>query len=253
MRRPVYSKKLALGSFRAFSGGFYNHRSLENNNQETPFEFTDENYDEIKRILKKFPAELQTISDHLDMNGCPEAEQQLFDFECDEQGCQDLGGASDQCVRSDVLLYDVQPRARWQVSFTSVLNDSVHDQGLLRDHGHHHRETWHPQWGDDRGRPLHTTRSRVLGCVNNAPMMQVNNEWFYEDLTPENTALLLDKMREGTGFTPGPQIPERKNAEGPQGRTTLTNVDHKVHDRDFAQAKADWIKAKEAAAAQAKK
>mmetsp|Transcript_997 Transcript_997/g.965 ORF Transcript_997/g.965 Transcript_997/m.965 type:complete len:85 (+) Transcript_997:549-803(+) len=84
-------------------------------------------------------------------------------------------------------------------------------------------------------------------------MMQVNNEWFYEDLTPENTALLLDKMREGTGFTPGPQIPERKNAEGPQGRTTLTNVDHKVHDRDFAQAKADWIKAKEAAAAQAKK
>lgn len=81
--------------------------------------------------------------------------------------------------------------------------------------------------------------------------MQVNNEWFYEDLTPENTSALLDKMREGSGFHTGPQIPERKNAEGPQGRTTLKNVNNKLHERDFAKAKEDWVKAKEAAAAAA--
>lgn len=26
-----------------------------------------------------------------------------------------------------------------------------------------------------------------LGACANAPMLQVNNEWVYEDLTPENT------------------------------------------------------------------
>ena len=78
--------------------------------------------------------------------------------------------------------------------------------------------------------------------------MQVNNEWFYEDLTPENTAALLDKMMNDEDFTPGPQIPERENAEGPEGRTTLTDVKHVFHDRDFAKAKEDWEKAKEDAA-----
>lgn len=46
--------KLATPS-RDFSG-FYNHRNSDNNVDETPFEFTDENYVEIKRILNKFPS-----------------------------------------------------------------------------------------------------------------------------------------------------------------------------------------------------
>ncbi len=46
-------------------------------------------------------------------------------------------------------------------------------------------------------------------------MLQVNNEWFYEDLTPENTLELLENMKKGKGYKPGPQIKERKNAEGP--------------------------------------
>jgi len=32
-----------------------------------------------------------------------------------------------------------------------------------------------------------------LGACVNAPMMQVNNEWFYEDLDPENTVAMLKK------------------------------------------------------------
>lgn len=85
--------------------------------------------------------------------------------------------------------------------------------------------------------------------------MQVNNEWFYEDLTPENTALLLERMKQGEGFEPGPQIPERKNAEGPQGRTTLKDFEDVFHERDFAAAKEEWeaAKAAEAAAAAEKK
>ena len=35
-----------------------------------------------------------------------------------------------------------------------------------------------------------------LGACANAPMMQVNNEWVYEDLTPENVVKLLDDLKE---------------------------------------------------------
>jgi NADH dehydrogenase (ubiquinone) flavoprotein 2 len=41
---------------RSFSGIFVNHRSDEGNVEERPFEFTEENYKEVKRVLKKFPS-----------------------------------------------------------------------------------------------------------------------------------------------------------------------------------------------------
>ena len=43
-----------------------------------------------------------------------------------------------------------------------------------------------------------------LGACVNAPMLQVNNEWFYEDLTPETTVDLLKKWQAGEEPTPGP-------------------------------------------------
>ena len=33
-----------------------------------------------------------------------------------------------------------------------------------------------------------------LGACVNAPMMQVNNEWFYEDLTPEKVDQILEGL-----------------------------------------------------------
>ena len=50
-------------------------------------------------------------------------------------------------------------------------------------------------------------------------MLQVNGEWVYEDLTPENTIKLLEDLKKGTDKK-GPQI-DRNDCEGPQGRTTL--------------------------------
>lgn len=58
-----------------------------------------------------------------------------------------------------------------------------------------------------------------LGACANAPMLQVNGEWVYEDLTPENTVQLLENLKKGTDKK-GPQI-NRNDCEGPQGRTTL--------------------------------
>ena len=86
-----------------------------------------------------------------------------------------------------------------------------------------------------------------LGACVNAPMMQVNNEHFYEDLTPENVKAILDKFRKGELPTPGPQI-GRNKSEGPSGRTTLKEVKEQQFTRDFAKAKIDWEEARAKAA-----
>lgn len=91
-----------------------------------------------------------------------------------------------------------------------------------------------------------------LGACVNAPMLQINNERVYEDLTPENIIKLLDDLRAGKEVKFGPQN-HRKNSEGPHGRTSLTDVDSlqanaQIIDRNFSKAKEDWQKAKEAAA-----
>ena len=91
-----------------------------------------------------------------------------------------------------------------------------------------------------------------LGACVNAPMLQINNAWVYEDLTPENAISLIEDLRAGKDVKVGPQN-HRKNSEGPDGRTSLHNVEELVNkasifDRDFSKAKDDWAKAKEAAA-----
>lgn len=82
-------------------------------------------------------------------------------------------------------------------------------------------------------------------------MLQVNGEWVYEDLTPENTVELLENLKKGTDKK-GPQI-DRNDCEGPMGRTSLKvcdmifqgmNLTEEIrYERDFAKAKQDWEEA----------
>ena len=91
-----------------------------------------------------------------------------------------------------------------------------------------------------------------LGACVNAPMMQVNNEWFYEDLTPESTVNILEQFKKGEEPKVGPQI-NRNFSEGPLGRSSLHNPD-KVNvsfDRDFTTVKREWEEARAKAAAAA--
>jgi len=71
-------------------------------------------------------------------------------------------------------------------------------------------------------------------------MLQVNNEWVYEDLNEENIIELIETFKRGEEPKRGPQI-KRNDAEGPLGRTTLIDFDTEVkHTRDFGAAKQEW-------------
>lgn len=60
-----------------------------------------------------------------------------------------------------------------------------------------------------------------LGACVNAPMVQINYD-FYEDLTPESFARLLDEFVAGRTPKPGPQVDRQLSAPA-GGPTTLTD------------------------------
>lgn len=86
-----------------------------------------------------------------------------------------------------------------------------------------------------------------LGACVNAPMLQVNNEWFYEDLTPETTVELLRKWKAGEEPAVGPQN-GRINSLGPEGRTSLETIPEVLYERDYADILEKYNEAKAAAA-----
>lgn len=102
------------------------------------------------------------------------------------------------------------------------------------------------------------TEVECLGACANAPMLQLNNHEFYENLDESNVGRLVDQLRTGgiASTQVGPQSGLQKVAEGPQGKTTLktTLTAHQgVRDMDalVKQVKEDQEKAKQAAAAAA--
>jgi NADH-quinone oxidoreductase subunit E len=79
------------------------------------------------------------------------------------------------------------------------------------------------------GDPHHTTSDgkfswievECLGACVNAPMVQINAD-YYEDLTPEILARILDQLAAGKKPKPGPQI-DRQLSAPVGGLTTLTD------------------------------
>jgi len=61
-----------------------------------------------------------------------------------------------------------------------------------------------------------------LGACVNAPMVQINDD-FYEDLTEESTVKLLDDLKAGRPTKIGPQT-ARLNSVGPMGATSLFEI-----------------------------
>lgn len=68
------------------------------------------------------------------------------------------------------------------------------------------------------------TEVECLGACSNAPMMQVNNENYYEDLDGPRTEALLEALRRGEVVPPGPTI-GRLGSQAEGGGTTLTMPD----------------------------
>jgi NADH-quinone oxidoreductase subunit E len=70
-----------------------------------------------------------------------------------------------------------------------------------------------------------------LGACVNAPMAQINNHYYYEDLTPETMGQIIDDFRAGKSPEPGSYV-GRHTSEPIGGAETLT--DPKLYDGSAA-------------------
>ncbi|MEW5728320.1 MAG: NAD(P)H-dependent oxidoreductase subunit E, partial [Pseudomonadota bacterium] len=79
------------------------------------------------------------------------------------------------------------------------------------------------EWGETTGDGLFTlSEVECLGACTNAPMMQINDD-YYEDLSPESTKAILEALKRGETPKPGPQNGRQFSApEG--GPTTLKEL-----------------------------
>ena len=91
-----------------------------------------------------------------------------------------------------------------------------------------------------------------LGACVNAPMIQVNNEYFYEDLDYDSMTQLMKDWKAGKEPNVGPQN-GRINSCGIEGRTSLFEEPYGPISRDFGAEQERYAAAKAAAAAAAKK
>ena len=89
-----------------------------------------------------------------------------------------------------------------------------------------------------------------LGACVNAPMIQVNNEYFYEDLTYDSMTQLMQDWKDGKEPKVGPQNGRINSCGlGPEGKTSLHDEPYGPITRDFAAEKQRYDDAKAAAAA----
>ena len=81
-------------------------------------------------------------------------------------------------------------------------------------------------------------------------MIQVNNEYFYEDLTYDSMTQLMQDWKDGKEPKVGPQNGRINSCGlGPEGKTSLHSDPNVVYTRDFAAEKERYEEAKAAAAA----
>ena len=79
-----------------------------------------------------------------------------------------------------------------------------------------------------------------LGACVNAPMVQINDD-YYEDLTPGSLQALLNDLKEGRKVRPGPQI-DRQNSCPIGGATTLSEIAKAQNGKDTKKAVSDKLK-----------
>jgi NADH dehydrogenase (ubiquinone) flavoprotein 2 len=224
----------------AFSHALSQHKNTDKNNKDTPFSWTAESKARIPIILAKYPSNRQ--------QGAVIPLLQLAQKQNDNW-------LPLSAMNQVAELLDIPPMRVYEVAtFYSMFNREPMGKYHLQVCGTTHclvcgadkiiaacEKHLGITCGESTPDGMFTlTEVECLGACVNAPMLQVNNEWFYENLDEDNTKRLLDDMRAGKTLKPGPQIPGLRDCEGPQGQTTLKDFDaSKYPCRDFVALKAE--------------
>ncbi|PHH50419.1 NADH-ubiquinone oxidoreductase 24 kDa subunit, mitochondrial [Ceratocystis fimbriata CBS 114723] len=204
------------------------HRNTPENNPDVPFKFSPENEKVIAEILKKYPPQYKkaAVMPILDL-GQRQAGFTSISVMNEVARLLDMPPSRVYEVASFYTMYNRTPVGKFFVQACTTTPCKLGGCGsdkivkAIKDH-----------LGIDQG---DTTADGLfsfievecLGACVNAPMVQINDE-YYEDLTPETMVKVLDGLKETVTNPnakppkPGPQT-GRKTCENAAGPTSLTS------------------------------
>ncbi|ORX93341.1 thioredoxin-like [2Fe-2S] ferredoxin-domain-containing protein [Clohesyomyces aquaticus] len=186
------------------SAGLVVHRDTPDNNASIPFKFTAQNEELIQEILSRYPSQYKKA-----------AVMPLLDLGQRQHGFTSISVMNEVArllemppmrvyeVATFYTMYNRNPVGRFHVQVCTttpcMLRDSDAVWKACQDHlGIHHGET-------TKDGLFTLTEVECLGACANAPMVQINDD-YYEDLTYDTTVSLLKALQnaaEKTGAQPG--------------------------------------------------
>ena len=216
------------------------HRDTPENNDDTYFEFTPENYTAINKLLERYPANYKRSAVLYLLHMAQKQNGNFLSLAAMNKVAKilEMPTLSVYEVASFYAMFNREKIGKYQLQICGTtpcqLCGSREIMKACEDH-------LGIKMGQTTKDGMFTIEEvECLGACANAPMMQVNNEKFYEDLTPEIMPDMIEKLRKGEEVKVGPQTRGRKNAEGPLGRSTLKDRSRKKIDRDYANAVQKW-------------
>jgi NADH dehydrogenase (ubiquinone) flavoprotein 2 len=217
-------------------GAFPNHRNTPDNLESSPFEFTQASYDAIQVLLNKYPDNYKSSA----------AIPTLFIAQKQNENFLTLAAMNKVAKVLEMTPMQVYEVAAFYTMFNRTKVGKYHLQVcgttpcMIRGAGEvikAIKDFANIGEAETSADGLFTMNEvECLGACVNAPMIQVNNEFFYEDLDYDSTTQLLQDWTDGKEPNFGPQV-DRQWSCGPEGRTSLETIPHTLHDRDWAAEK----------------
>lgn len=185
-------------------GAFVNHRNTEDNVEETPFEFTQESYDFIQNKLTNFPDNYKHSAVIPVLFVAQKQNNNFLSLSAMNKVAKLLEMEPMQVyeVASFYTMFNRQRVGKYHLQFCATTPCMVRGAYDCMDAIKEFANIGLEQTSEDGLFTL--SEVECLGACVNAPMMQVNNEWVYEDLTPETTLEILKAWKEGIEPPKGP-------------------------------------------------
>lgn len=187
-------------------------------NQPDSFEFTPENIEWSKKQMEKYP-EGRQASAVIPMLWQAQKQEGWVSEPAIEVIADMLGMAKIRVleVATFYTMFNLSPVGKHFVQLCGTTPCWLRGADDLKDVCRKH--IGDPSTVSDDGQ-LSWMEVECLGACSNAPMVQINDD-YYEDLTAENFAQILEDLRAGREVKPGPQT-DRKGSEPLGTLTSLT-------------------------------
>lgn len=195
--------------------------TMSTTEQPATFAFTQENLDKAKAVIAKYPAGRQqsAVMPLLDLAQRQEGwvSQVAMEVIAD---MLDMAPIRVEEVATFYTMYNRSPVGKYHVQVCTNICCLLRGSDGVAVTA---KEALGVDWGDTTPDGMFTlSEVECLGACTNAPMMQINDD-YYEDLSPESTRSVLDALKRGELPKPGPQNGRQFSApEG--GPTTLQDL-----------------------------